>query len=104
VARWWKRIKAYGVRSYMPEKNRRGSGIGRARRGAEQQAVYATGRRSAGRVRQELPAGGAAELVERSFAIVTKRAGCGAAILRGPRNISKFDSGKLITWAGFNLA
>ena len=61
-----KRMKAYGVRSYMPEKKQKGQ-RNWAGKAAEQQAVYANRRRVRGEYGKSLLRR-RGELVERSFA------------------------------------
>jgi transposase len=73
-----KRMKAYGVRSYIPEKKQKGrrNWAGKAE---EQQAVYANRRRVRGEYGKSLLRR-RGELVERSFAHCYETGGCGAAI------------------------
>jgi len=77
-----KRMKAYGVRSYIPRRNKRRRNW--AGKPTEQQAVYAN-RRGAGRVRKSLLRR-RGELVERSFAHCYETAECGAAICRARKH------------------
>jgi len=68
-----KRMKAYGVRSYIPEKNRRGGGTGRANRPSSKQCTRTGGGCGASTAR--VYSGRRGELVERSFAHCYGRAG-----------------------------
>ena len=80
-----KRMKAYSVRSYIPEKKRRGGGTGRAK-GEEQQAVYANRRRVQGEYGKSLLRR-RGELVERSSRTATRRARCGAPSARTGKHL-----------------
>ncbi len=73
-----KRMKAYGVRSYIPEKKQQGR-RNWAGKPAEQQAVYANRRRVRGEYGKSLLRR-RGELVERSFAHCYETAGCDVAI------------------------
>src|ERR1019366_7116690 len=83
-----KRMKAYRVRSYIPEKKPKGrrNWAGKAE---EQQAVYANRRRGRG------------ELVERSFAHCYETGGMRRCHLRGRENILKRQ---LVHVVAFNLS
>src|ERR1039458_4471858 len=94
-----KRMKAYGVRSYIPEKKQK------ARRNwagkqAEQQAVYANRRRVRGEYGKSLLRR-RGELVERSFAHCYETGAMRRCHLRGQENISKRQ---LIHVGAFNLS
>jgi len=82
-----KRMKAYGVRSYIPEKKPKGrrNWAGKA---AEQQAVYANRRRVRGEYGKSLLRR-RGELVERSFAHCYETGGMRRCHLRGHENILK---------------
>ena len=73
-----KQMKAYGVRSYIPEKKQKGrrNWAGKAE---EQQAVYANRRRVQREYGKSLLRR-RGELVERASRTATRRARCGAAI------------------------
>jgi hypothetical protein len=73
-----KRMKAYGVRSYIPEKQQKGR-RNWAGKQAEQQAVYANRRRVRGELARAY-CGGAASWWSAASRTATRRAGCGAAI------------------------
>ncbi len=82
-----KRMKAYGVRSYIPEKKSKGrrNWAGKA---AEQQAVYANRRRVRGEYGKSLLRR-RGELVERSFAHCYETGAMRRCHLRGRENILK---------------
>ena len=83
-----KRVKSYGVRSYIPEKKQKGQAhTGRARR-SEQQAVYENRRRVRGEYGKSLLRR-RGELVERSFAHCYETGGMRRCHLRGRENILK---------------
>jgi transposase len=94
-----KRMKAYGVRSYIPEKKQKGrrNWAGKA---AEQQAVYANRRRVRGEYGKSLLRR-RGELVERSFAHCYETGGMRRCHLRGHENILKRQ---LIHVGAFNLS
>src|SRR5437879_276705 len=94
-----KRMKAYGVRSYIPEKKRTGrrNWAGKA---AEQQAVYANRRRVRGEYGKSLLRR-RGELVERSFAHCYETGGMRRCHLRGRDNILKRQ---LVHVGAFNLS
>jgi transposase len=94
-----KRMKAYGVRSYMPEKKQKGQ-RNWAGKAAEQQAVYANRRRVRGEYGRTLLRR-RGELVERSFAHCYETGGLRRCHLRGHENILKRQ---LIHVGGFNLS
>jgi len=94
-----KRMKAYGVRSYMPEKKQKGQ-RNWAGKAAEQQAVYANRRRVRGEYGKSLLRR-RGELVERSFAHCYETGGMRRCHLRGHENILKRQ---LIHVGGFNLS
>ena len=94
-----KRMKAYGLRSYMPEKNPKGQ-RNWAGKAAEQQAVYANRRRVRGEYGKSLLRRHG-ELVERSFAHCYETGGLRRRHLRGRENILKRQ---LIHVGGFNLS
>ena len=92
-------MKAYGVRSYIPEKKQK------ARRNwagkqAEQQAVYANRRRVRGEYGKSLLRR-RSELVERSFAHCYETGGMRRCHLRGHENILKRQ---LVHVGAFNLS
>src|ERR1019366_1938062 len=91
-------MKAYGVRSYIPEKKQKGR-RNWAGKQAEQQAVYANRRRGRGEDGKSLLRRG--ELVERSFAHCYETGAMRRCHLRGQENIWKRQ---LIHVGGFNLA
>ena len=74
-----KRMKAYGVRSYIPEKKQKGQ-RNWAGKAEEQQAVYAKRAAGAGRVRQEFDCGGGASWSSAASRTARERAVCDAAI------------------------
>ena len=94
-----KRMKAYGVRSYIPEKKQKGrrNWAGKA---AEQQAVYANRRRVRGEYGKSLLRR-RGELVERSFAHCYETGGMRRCHLRGRDNILKRQ---LVHVGAFNLS
>src|SRR5271156_3649649 len=94
-----KRMKAYGVRSYIPEKKQKGrrNWAGKA---AEQQAVYANRRRVRGAYGKSLLRR-RGELVERSFAHCYETGGMRRCHLRGRENILKRQ---LVHVGAFNLS
>ena len=94
-----KRMKAYGVRSYIPEKKQKGrrNWAGKAE---EQQAVYANRRRVQGEYGKSLLRR-RGEFVERSFAHCYETGGMRRCHLRGHENILKRQ---LIHVGGFNLS
>ena len=94
-----KRVKSYEVRSYIPEKNRRGGGTGQGKQ-AEQQAVYANRRRVRGEYGKSLLRR-RGELVERSFAHCYETGGMRRCHLRGRENILKRQ---LVHVGAFNLS
>src|ERR1035437_7719486 len=94
-----KRMKAYGVRSYIPEKKQKGR-RNWAGKQAEQQAVYANRRRVRGEYGKSLLRR-RGELVERSFAHCYETGGMRRCHLRGQENISKRQ---LIHVGVFNLS
>jgi len=94
-----KRMKAYEVRSYIPEKKQKGR-RNWAGKQAEQQTVYANRRRvraSTARVY----CGGAANWWSAASRTATRQARCGAAICRGQENILKWQ---LVHVGAFNLS
>jgi transposase len=94
-----KRVKGYGVRSYMPEKQQKGRRrwVGQAE---EQQAVYQNRRRVQGEYGKSLLRK-RGELVERSFAHCYETGGMRRTHLRGHQNILKRQ---LIHIGAFNLS
>src|SRR5713101_6682782 len=94
-----KRMKAYGVRSYIPEKKQKGrrNWAGKAE---EQQAVYANRRRVRGEYGKSLLRR-RGELVERSFAHCYETGAMRRCHLRGQENIWKRQ---LIHVGAFNLS
>ena len=94
-----KRMKAYGVRSYIPEKKPKGR-RNWAGKPAEQQAVYANRRRVRGAYGKSLLRR-RGELVERSFAHCYETGGMRRCHLRGRQNILKRQ---LIHVGAFNLS
>jgi transposase len=94
-----KRMKAYGVRSYIPEKKQKGrrNWAGKAE---EQQAVYANRRRVQGEYGKSLLRR-RGELVERSFAHCYETGAMRRCHLRGQENIWKRQ---LIHVGAFNLS
>src|SRR5438445_710696 len=94
-----KRMKAYGVRSYMPEKKVKGR-RNWAGKPAEQQAVYANRRRVRGEYGKSLLRR-RSELVERSFAHCYETGGMRRCHLRGRENILKRQ---LVHVGAFNLS
>ena len=94
-----KRMKAYGVRSYIPEKKQKGR-RNWAGKPAEQQAVYANRRRVRGEYGKSLLRR-RGELVERSFAHCYETGGMRRCHLRGRDNILKWQ---LVHVGAFNLS
>src|SRR5580692_5607913 len=94
-----KRMKAYGVRSYIPEKKQKGR-RNWAGKQAEQQAVYANRRRVRGEYGKSLLRR-RGELVERSFAHCYETGGMRRCHLRGHENILKRQ---LVHVGAFNLS
>jgi transposase len=94
-----KRMKAYGVRSYIPEKKQKGR-RNWAGKPAEQQAVYANRRRVRGEYGKSLLRR-RGEFVERSFAHCYETGGMRRCHLRGHENILKRQ---LIHVGAFNLS
>src|ERR1700680_4663653 len=94
-----KRMKAYGVRSYIPEKKQKGR-RNWAGKQAEQQAVYANRRRVRGEYGKSLLRR-RGELVERSFAHCYETGAMRRCHLRGQENILKRQ---LIHVGAFNLS
>ena len=94
-----KRMKAYGVRSYIPEKKPKGRRNWAGKR-AEQQAVYANRRRAQGAYGKSLLRR-RGELVERSFAHCYETGGMRRCHLRGRQNILKRQ---LVHVGAFNLS
>src|SRR5450759_522778 len=94
-----KRMKAYGVRSYIPEKKQKGrrNWAGKAE---EQQAVYANRRRVQGEYGKSLLRR-RGELVERSFAHCYETGAMRRCHLRGQENVWKRQ---LIHVGAFNLS
>jgi hypothetical protein len=94
-----KRMKVYGVRSYIPEKKQKGrrNWAGKAE---EQQAVYANRRRVRGEYGKSLLRR-RGELVERSFAHCYETGGMRRCHLRGRDNILKRQ---FVHVGGFNLS
>jgi transposase len=94
-----KRVKSYGVRSYIPEKRQKGKRRWRGK-AEEQQAVYENRRRVQGNYGKRLLKR-RGELVERSFAHCYETGGMRRCHLRGRENILKRQ---LVHVAGFNLS
>jgi transposase len=94
-----KRMKAYGVRSYIPEKKQKGR-RNWAGKQVEQQAVYANRRRVRGEYGKSLLRR-RGELVERSFAHCYETGGMRRCHLRGRDNILKRQ---LVHVGAFNLS
>jgi len=94
-----KRMKAYGVRSYIPEKKQKGR-RNWAGKPAEQQAVYANRRRGRGEYGKSLLRR-RGELVERSFAHCYETGAMRRCHLRGHENIR---TRQLIHVDAFNLS
>jgi len=94
-----KRMKAYGVRSYIPEKKQKGR-RNWAGKPAEQQAVYANRRRVRGEYGKSLLRR-RGELVERSFAHCYETGAMRRCHLRGQENILKRQ---LVHVGAFNLS
>ena len=94
-----KRMKAHGVRSYIPEKKQKGR-RNWAGKPAEQQAVYANRRRVRGEYGKSLLRR-RGELVERSFAHCYETGGMRRCHLRGRDNILKRQ---LVHVGAFNLS
>jgi transposase len=94
-----KRMKSYGVRSYIPEKKQKGR-RNWAGKEAEQQAVYANRRRVRGEYGKSLLRR-RGEFVERSFAHCYETGGMRRTHLRGHENILKRQ---LIHVGAFNLS
>src|SRR6266704_1616490 len=94
-----KRMKAYEVRSYIPEKKQKGR-RNWAGKQAEQQAVYANRRRVRGEYGKSLLRR-RGELVERSFAHCYETGGMRRCHLRGRDNILKRQ---LVHVGAFNLS
>ena len=94
-----KRMKAYGVRSYIPEKKQKGR-RNWAGKPAEQQAVYQNRRRVRGGYGKSLLRR-RGELVERSFAHCYETGGMRRTHLRGHSNILKRQ---LVHVGAFNLS
>jgi transposase len=94
-----KRMKAYGVRTYIPEKKQKGrrNWAGKAE---EQKAVYANRRRVRGEYGKSLLRR-RGELVERSFAHCYETGGMRRCHLRGRENILKRQ---LVHVGAFNLS
>src|SRR6267143_1478298 len=92
-------MKAYGVRSYIPEKKQKGR-RNWAGKQAEQQAVYANRRRVRGEYGKSLLRR-RGELVERSFAHCYETGAMRRCHLRGQENILKRQ---LIHVGAFNLS
>ena len=93
------RMKGYGVRSYIPEKQQKGQRNWTGKP-AEQQAVYANRRRVRGEYGKSLLRR-RGELVERSFAHCYETGGMRRCHLRGHKNILKRQ---LIHVGAFNLS
>ena len=93
------RMKAYDVRSYIPEKKQKGR-RNWAGKSAEQQAVYANRRRVRGKYGKSLLRR-RGEFVERSFAHCYETGGMRRCHLRGKENILKRQ---LIHVGAFNLS
>ena len=94
-----KRMKSYGVRSYIPEKQQKGK-RNWAGKQAEQQAVYANRRRVRGEYGKSLLRR-RSEFVERSFAHCYETGGMRRCHLRGRDNILKRQ---LVHVGAFNLS
>ena len=94
-----KRMKAYGVRTYIPEKKQKGRRNWAGKLG-EQQAVYANRRRVRGEYGKSLLRR-RGELVERSFAHCYETGGLRRCHLRGRENILKRQ---LVHVGAFNLS
>ena len=94
-----KRMKAYGVRSYIPEKKQKGR-RNWAGKPAEKQAVYANRRRVRGEYGKSLLRR-RGEFVERSFAHCYETGGMRRCHLRGRDNILKRQ---LVHVGAFNLS
>ena len=94
-----KRVKSYGVRSYIPEKRQKGKRHWQGK-AEEQQAVYANRRRVRGEYGKSLLKR-RGELVERSFAHCCETGGLRRCHLRGRENILKRQ---LIHVGAFNLS
>ena len=94
-----KRMKAYGVRSYIPEKKQKGR-RNWAGKPAEQQAVYANRRRVRGEYGKGLLRR-RGEFVERSFAHCYETGAMRRCHLRGHENILKRQ---LVHVGAFNLS
>ena len=93
------RVKSYGVRSYIPERQQKGQRHWEGKAG-QQQAVYANRRRVQGNYGKRLLKR-RGELVERSFAHCYDTGGMRRTHLRKHDNILKRQ---LIHIAGFNLS
>src|SRR4029077_19348903 len=93
------RVKSYEVRSYIPEKKRKG-GRDRQEQRAEEQAVYANRRRVRGEYGKSLLRR-RGELIERSFAHCYETGAMRRCHLRGQENIWKRQ---LIHVGAFNLS
>ena len=93
------RVKSYGVRSYIPERQQKGQRHWEGKAG-QQQAVYANRRRVQGNYGKRLLKR-RGELVERSFAHCYDTGGMRRTHLRKHNNILKRQ---LIHIAGFNLS
>jgi transposase len=93
------RVKSYGVRSYIPERQQKGQRHWDGKAG-EQQAVYANRRRVQGNYGKRLLKR-RGEMVERSFAHCYDTGGMRRTHLRKHNNILKRQ---LIHIAGFNLS
>jgi transposase len=94
-----KRVKSYGVRSYIPEKRQKGKRHWQGKR-EEQQAVYENRRRVQGDYGKSLLRR-RGELVERSFAHCYETGGMRRCHLRGRENILKRQ---LTHVSAFNLS
>jgi transposase len=94
-----KRVKSYGVRSYIPEKRQKGKRHWQGK-AEEQQAVYENRRRVRGDYGKRLLKR-RGELVERSFAHCYETGGLRRCHLRGRENILKRQ---LIHVGAFNLS
>ena len=94
-----KRVKSYGVRSYIPEKRQKGKRHWQGK-AEEQQAVYENRRRVRGDYRKRLLKR-RGELVERSFAHCYETGGLRRCHLRGRENILKRQ---LAHVSAFNLS
>jgi transposase len=95
-----KRMKAYGVRSYIPEKKQKGRRNWAGKQAEQQQAVYAKRRRVRGEYGKSLLRR-RGELVERSFAHCYETGAMRRCHLRGQENIWKRQ---LIHVGAFNLS